>query len=179
MHSQGLLSTVHKQIKINLLREKLSYWLVWKSLFWLFREEQDSEYARRIQEEIQRAAEEERRRQEEDEVWQILHLPVYCQCVSYLSGRFHTAFHLNLAHIAQGFYTRFPNHWLIQGLSNIHLQISILFVPLTLFAEQRILTAATPQPIVPQGFYLISLFFMIPSKIDTKPQSLMIDNAHV
>lgn len=49
----------------------------------LLREEQDSEYARRIQEEIQRAAEEERKQEVKDEVQQNLHFPV-CGCgVSY------------------------------------------------------------------------------------------------
>lgn len=96
--------------------EKLLYWIVLKSLFWLFREEQDSEYARRIQEEIQRAAEEERKREKRDEVWKNLHFTVYGWCMSYLSDRFHTAFHLSLRHVTQ-FYPQIPNHWLIQGLS--------------------------------------------------------------
>lgn len=41
----------------------------------MLREEQDSEYARRIQEEIQRCAEEAQRREEEDKVYQRVYFP--------------------------------------------------------------------------------------------------------
>lgn len=68
-------------------------------VFALLREERDTEYAHRIQQEIQRAAEEERKREEKDEVQQNLHFPVCGRCLFSFFLGLTSHFHLSPAHI--------------------------------------------------------------------------------
>lgn len=56
------------------------------------------------------------------------------------------------------FYPQFPNHWLVQGLSPPS-GISALSTSIPLYRTESSLPAS-PQPIFPQHFYLVSPFFL-------------------